>query len=80
MNPKFNRRQFALGLSISLLFGVLLHVVAHSSPATPAGREQHGSTVERIDVHGPDVKRYTVYQQPGAHGAAVVWIEERPST
>lgn len=85
MNRKFQPFQFVIGLSGALAWGGIMHLVAHQShqppqaSQAPTTRERHGSVVQRVDVHG-NVRCTTIYQQPGEHGAAVVWIEEQPST
>lgn len=76
-------RQLILGLGAMLLWGapIVLTSTRRTSDVAPATRAPaSGSAVQRVDVHGPAVQRVDVYQQPGPHGAAVVWIVERPAT
>lgn len=80
-----NLRLFVLGVLVMVLWAApfLIRGAAYRTGSTPqtitAPAPAHGSTVQRVDVHGRAVQGVDIYQQPGPHGAAVVWITERPS-
>ncbi len=78
-----NLRLFLLGVVAMVLWAApfVIRGAAYRAGGTPQTltAPMHGSAVQRVDVHGPAVQGFDIYQQPGPHGAAVVWITERPS-